>query len=491
MKNGTFDKMVYAALFLTAFALSLSSSYAPLGDITRMHVDSSVYITIAQGITRGFLPYRDFVDNKGPLEYLISVPGLALAGFTGVWLTELLVLCISVFFAFKTALFFAGKYLALMGTAFLFFLSYPFFYVNAGTEEYSLPFLMISLYLFTKYFFSPERKTAFFELIILGFCFACAVLIRLNMFPLWAGFCAVIFVEAIVQKRFAALAKYTAGFVAGILIAAVPVYLYLKLNGIYDEFLRQVIFGGVAKGFSNASIKETAKNFFAAIRDYYIFIPFVYGFFKVFTEFKQRNHGYYVAYLSSYILFILFNSSFSRGGSHYNFVLMPLNIPVFLFFASSIYAAFSKFRGKNIVLIIFLCVVCSGGILKYLDDIVDNFKNNSSRQWIMAGKMIDENTNETDTIISLGINGYIYPFTKRNAASKYIFQGTGNDYIPGAREEFISNILSKNPAVIAIYTAGDGGVEYIESWHAPVFDLIDRDYRLLSDENGYMLYIKN
>jgi hypothetical protein len=264
MKTGTFDKTVYAALFLIALALTLFSSYTPLG-VTRMHVDSSNYITIAQGITRGFLPYRDFVDNKGPLEYLISVPGLTLAGFTGIWLTELLLICVSVFFAYKTALFFAGKYLALMGTVLVCFLTYPFCYVNAGTEEYSLPFLMVSLYLFTKYYFSPERKIAFFELTVLGFCFTCAVLIRLNMFPLWAGFCAVIFVEAIVQKRFVPIAKYAAGFIAGILIASVPVLLYLKLNGIFDEFLRQVIFGGAAKGFSGFSIKETAKAFFVIL----------------------------------------------------------------------------------------------------------------------------------------------------------------------------------------------------------------------------------
>jgi hypothetical protein len=248
MSNKTFDKTVYAALFLIALALTLFSSYTPLR-LTRMHVDSSIYITIAQGITRGFLPYRDFVDNKGPLEYLISVPGLALAGFTGVWLTELLLVWVSVFFAYKMAIFFTKKHFALVGTVAVFLLAYVFFIVNAGVEEYALPFIMVSLYLFTKYFFSPERKIAFFELIILGFCFACAVLIRLNMFTLWAGFCAVIFVEAIIQKRFAELAKYAAGFIARILIASVPVFFYLKLNGIFDEFLRRLFLAARQKGF--------------------------------------------------------------------------------------------------------------------------------------------------------------------------------------------------------------------------------------------------
>ncbi|GMO51378.1 MAG: hypothetical protein Pg6C_16100 [Treponemataceae bacterium] len=63
MNPKNFDKTIYGALFLTALVVVLFSSYTPLG-ITRMHVDSSNYITIAQGITRGFLPYRDFVDTR-------------------------------------------------------------------------------------------------------------------------------------------------------------------------------------------------------------------------------------------------------------------------------------------------------------------------------------------------------------------------------------------------------------------------------------------
>ena len=92
---------------------------------------------------------------------------------------------------------------------------------------------MISFYIFTKYFFSEQKNVSFFELAVLGFCFACAILIRLNMFPLWLGFCAVIFIEAIQERRFAALGKYIMGFCVGILIVAVPAFFYLKLNGIF------------------------------------------------------------------------------------------------------------------------------------------------------------------------------------------------------------------------------------------------------------------
>jgi hypothetical protein len=438
LQNKTY-KRIYIGLFFIALAIVFSSTYNPL-NFRRMHVDSSVYITIAQGITRGQLPYRDFVDNKGPLAYLLSAPGLLLGGFTGVWITELLFMCISVFFAYKTALFFGNSVNALLGTLCSFAVFISFFTAAAGTEEYALPFLMVSLYLFVKYYFSSKRDISLFELIVLGGCFTCAVLIRLNMFPLWAGFCTVIFVESLIKRRFALLGKYVLGFCIGIMVVAVPVFLYLKLNGILADFSYQVIFGGVAKGFSASGVKQLAKNVFVVISRCYSFLPLFLGLFWVITTYKQADFSFYFGYTFSYILMVLF-LSFSSGNSHYNVVLIPFFVPALTFFCGVICSAFSGIKKKNIALAFFFCAVFSEGLLKYLDDFAEMFYNDSGRQLINAGKMIDAHTGPEDKIISLGINGYIYPFTKRDAASKYIYQGSGIDYFSGAQEAFLSVIV--------------------------------------------------
>ena len=475
-------------LFVIALAIIFSSTYNPL-NFRRMHVDSSIYITIAQGITRGHLPYRDFVDNKGPLEYFLSVPGLLLGGFTGIWITELILMCVSVFFAYKTALFFGDKFKALLGTLCSFAVFLCFFTVSAGTEEYSLPFLMVSLYLFTKYYFSPERNIRLFELIVLGICFACAVLIRLNMFPLWAGFCTVIFVESLIKRRFALLGRYVFGFCAGIVVVAVPVFLYLRLNGILADFFYQVVAGSAAKGFSGSGIKQLFKNIFVVINRCYSFAPLLYSLFLIITKYKQDNFSFYPGYVLSYILTVLF-LSFSSGDSHYNVVLIPFFVPVLTFFVEIVYSAFSGLKKRNVLLIFFLCVVFSEGLSKYIDDLTEIFYNDSGTWLINAGKMIDENTKEGDKIISLGINGYIYPFTKRESASKYIYQGSGISHFPGAEEEFLSDIFKNKPAVIAIFSADDLRYDYLPGWYAPVYAMIAAEYRLLSDQNGFYLFIR-
>ncbi len=486
------DTLIFSALFLIAFIFVFSSTYNPL-NFRRMHVDSSVYMTITQGISQDLLPYRDFVDNKGPLMYLLGVPGYMLCGFTGVWLTELFLMCIAVLFTYKTALFFTSKYKALTVTACTFVAALAFFTVSAGTEEYALPFLMVALYIFAKYYFSPQRDVILSDLITLGFCFAFAVLIRLNMFPLWAGFCIIIFLDAIVKRRFAFLGKCVFGFLAGAAIVCVPVFLYLKLNGIMGNFISQVVFGSASQGFGGASMKQTVKNAYIVMNRSYSLTPLLWGVFSVIRNYKQKGFLFWTGYTFSYILAVLF-LSFSGGDSHYNLTLIPFFVPLLAAVLKALYSAFSFLstkRKQNIAVALFLCIVFSEWLITYLDDFMETFTNHSGKELIQAGKMIDENTKDSDTIISLGINGYIYPFTQRRAASKYIYQGSGVDRFLDSRQEFLSDVLQKKPAIIALFTAEDGGnYNYLPEWYKPVFNLIENEYRLLSDNNGYTLFIK-
>jgi len=482
------NSIIYIMLFFIAFLVIFSSTYNPI-NFRRMHVDSSVYVTIAQGITRGQLPYKDFVDNKGPLLYLLNAAGLRIGGFTGIWITELILMCISVFFAYKTALFFGDRYKAFLGTVFSFVALLAFFSLFAGTEEYTLPFLIISLFIFTKYFFSPKREICFSELIILGMCFAFAIMMRLNNFPLWVGFCLVIFVESIIKRRFVLLGKYVAGFCIGIIIVFVPLFLYLRLNGIFDLFVKQVIMGGTARGFGGATVKETVKNFFWVLNRTYSALPLCLGLFWTITNFKQKHFAYYLGYTISYFLSVLFLSVLS-GGDHFNIGLIPLFIPVITFFVDIVHKEFSQKKLHNAVLIIFFFLVFIEGATRYSYNLLKIFFDNSGEHLIRAGRMIDENTKPGDKIISLGFNGYIYPFTQRDATSKYIYQGSGLDQIPDSREEFISDILTGKPAIIALFNEEDGIGQIMDSWHQPVFDMIETDYRILSDDNGFILYIR-
>jgi hypothetical protein len=280
------------------------------------------------------------------------------------------------------------------------------------------------------------------------------------------------------------------GFCLGVVIVAIPVFLYLKLNGILSCFIDQVIFSGTSRGFSGSNIKQTAKNFYVVINRCYSFIPLLVGFLFCIIKYKKNNFWFYVGYTFSYALMALF-LSFTSGDSHYNMVLIPFYVPATVFVAEAVYSAFSEIKYRNILFTLFFCLVFSEGLIKYLDDLTEIIHNKSGVELFAAGQMIDDNTKPEDQIISLGINGYIYPFTQRRAVSKFIYQGSGIEHMPNGREEFLFDVLQNKPAIIAIFTAEDDGrYDYLPDWYDPIYELVADGYKLLSDENGYVLFKK-
>ncbi|GHV19228.1 hypothetical protein FACS189494_00240 [Spirochaetia bacterium] len=448
-----------------------------------MHSDSAVYTTVAQGIAHGQLPYRDFVDNKGPLMYFLSVPGILLGGFTGIWITEFLLIFISVIFAYKTALFFVSKGKSVFTTGCTFIYAITFFTVSAGVEEYSLPFLMASMYLFTKFYFSAQHDISLIELMLLGFCFACTLFIRPNVFTFWMGFCMVIFFEAIIKRRFVLPLKYIFGFCIGISIAAVPIFLYLYLNGIINDFINQVIFAGASRGVQVSGLKELVKRWFDIINRPYCIIPVIFGIFCCIKEYKRPDFTFFIGYTFSYLLMI-FLFSLSGSDLHFNMTLIPFFVPLLASFIEALNSHFLEIKTKNIAIVVLFCVIFSEGLAKYIYNITESLRNKSGKEMIAAGKIIDTNTTPGDKIISLS-NAYIYPFTKRRSVSKYIYQGSGVDHIQGSREEFLAAVLNDKPAIIATYPAD---VNWNAGWYAPIYEMIANEYYLLSNENGYYLF---
>jgi len=487
IKNIKAETLIYTGLICLSLYICLASILNPFG-YTNVGWDTSIYLTITQGITRGQVPFRDFYDNKGPLLYLISAPGFALGRFTGVWITELIFMCISIFFAYKTALFFGNRVFALIGVILSFIVFLTFFYEAAGTEEYSLPFMMISLHIFTKHYFA-ERKASPPEIMILGFCFASSVLIRINMFPLWLGFCMVIFIETIIERDFSGLVKYMLLFCTGSLIIAIPVILYLKTNNALMDYIQQNFFAGSSRGFSGLSFKLFIKSFFMIINKNFCFTPLLAGFIWIVKDFAGEKRGYYAGYSISFILTVIFYAVIRTNYDHYNMSLIPFLGPAFIFFGQDIYKYFRNINNNKLCFALFLCILFSGQLVTGLNrslfgSLIDN---QSRKDNLISGRTIDEQTVKGNKIIFLGFPCHIYLFTQRDTASRYIYQTSGVDYEPNAQNEFLMDIYRNRPAIIAIANM-NGHYDYLPDWYAPVYDMIDNEYQMITDENGYFLF---
>jgi len=484
-KNNKTEILIYTGLFFLAFYICLASCLNPFG-LKDIDSDTSVYLTIAQGITRGQVPFRDFYDNKGPLLYLISAPGFALGRFTGVWITELIFMCISVFFAYKTALFFGSRAFAFTSVALSFIVFQSFFYEVAGTEEYSLPFMMISLYIFTKYYFTKKNISSL-EIIILGFCFASSVLIRINMFSLWLGFCLVIFIETIIKRDFSELLKYILLFCTGILIITIPIILYLKSNNALTDYIQQNFIIGRSRGLTGFNLKDFVKSFFTIINKNLCFTPLLAGFIWIIKDFADKKRWYNIGYSLAFVLTVVFHAVIRTNFGHYNMVLTPFLVPAFTFFSKEIYKYFLDVKNNKLCFSLFLCILFSAPLLTGLYHLNSSFSAQTRTNLILTGKTIDEQTTEGDKIISLGFPSRVYLFTQRDTASKYIYQTSGVNYEPNARNEFLIDLQKNKPAIIVVENK-NGRYDHLPEWYAPIYEMIKNEYQMITNENGYFLF---
>jgi len=487
-KRDKIDWYILAGLFALSFFVSLTSFLNPFG-LNRIEDDTSVYLTIARGITEGSVPYRDFFENKGPLIYFISAVGLLLGGFTGVWIVQLSFLCVSAFFAYKISLFFSGRFQAFLAVVFSFLIFRMFYIETAGPGEYSLPFALISMYILVKYYFSHAEPSKF-ELIAFGLCFAAAVLMGINMISLWFIFCIVITIEKIVKRNYLLLLKYLVFFIIGAVIALVPIILYLRLNNAMSDFIDQYLLSGSARGFSGFSLKDTIKKFFIIIKNSYSFIPLIVGAFWILKNLKDSKIFFYAGFFLAYILVVLLHAVIGRFGDHYNMPLLPFIVPALAFFIQSISACFSLLKYRKAALVLFLSVVFSNEIITAVWRTVVITTDRSRIEMLEIGSLIDENTVEGDTIINLGRDRFVYLYTQRRPASRFIYQQSGAQFYPGTIPEFLSDMERQHPAIILIRNYG-GQYDHLPQWYDPIYAMIEAEYHLLTEPGHYFIFRRN
>jgi hypothetical protein len=111
---------------------------------------------------------------------------------------------------------------------------------------------------------------------------------------------------------------------------------------------------------------------------------------------------------------------------------------------------------------------------------------------IYIGSVIDSNINNNDTISVLGNNCCIYLYTKRQSVSKYIYQLPPAIYSSQIREEYLFDMLNKNPAIIVLplqdgrYNSG-----ILEEFYKSIFILIDNSYSTLYSTENYLVFKRN
>jgi hypothetical protein len=489
------DILMFAGLALITLVVCMCSPLNPLSG-KAPGGDSCTFMTIAQGLLHGKLPYVDYFDNKGPLLFLIDGLGLLSGGFTGVWFVEFVMMFVSVLFAWKTARVFAGMLPSLLSTGFAFLILTRFFEGGNLTEEYALPFMFIALYLFTGFYFKEQDGNGenCCRFVVIGACMGATLMLRPNMFSLWGGFLSALFVVEALQKQIRLFWKQLLYFTAGIATALVPVVVFLLITSSLDDCVEQYIlynFVYIEAGESvpGLSVASLALSVIHAVNNA-IFPLIVAVIWLLRNDNKRREYGYFAGYMLSLLVSFLLLSMSRRGFAHYNIVLVPFYVPAFAYSSDKFFGLFASLKGRVVRLLVptfLVFLFFNSRITETIRGIYALTKSETKKECAEFGREINKHTGENSTISVLGYNCWVYLYTQCRPVSKYI--SSPSEISKTIQNEFLADIFKGQPDIIVVpLTDSVCDEKFRHEPYSQVFSLIEESYEELFKANGCVVF---
>lgn len=439
-------------LLLLAFLVSLKSPLN-LWQKADASIDSSVFQYIASLMHKGAMPYRDTFDHKGPLIYFVNWLGMFIAYYRGVWVIELFSLCVSFLLCYKIARLAASKLVSCIAVAICGLLWFDYFDGGNFTEEYAVPFLAVSLFIFLDYFL--HRKITWFRLAACGFSFGAVCLLRINMISLWVVFCLQVLILCIKEKQWVQLRKFVIYFLAGCCLIVVPVLIWLIYNHalgpfIEDYFKFNMMYSSAEGGRASFPAKWKAYFFFLNKMEILLAV-----FACIYLK-KTKNSFLYTGYLCYLFVTLAFICMSGQTYSHYGMIL----IPAVVFPAAVCIELIARdIKGANkpaaVFTVFFLMSVMV--LPNWLEQLsragalyVDRQKNNHSGPVLEVCDFIATHTDPDDRITVYGNWDIIYVISKRESISKYSYQGPIGSVNPSIMDEYFQELEDGLPKVVVV-----------------------------------------
>lgn len=223
------------------FCLIFAQSNTPLGP--SVGSDNAIYLTMGTALARGYAPYTEIFDHKGPLLFLIQMLPQMLCGgdsTLAVFFMEIAFLFVSLRLMDALARRLGLRcgiaaqlcYLALLG---------PLLSGGNLNEEYAACFTLAGLYAAVRAFGAGDGlggdnpRALCLPAGVLGAAAMLAFMLRANNALCLLGLTAGLAAGLLVHRRFGSLGACALGFLGGCAAAGVPVLLWLAARGALSE----------------------------------------------------------------------------------------------------------------------------------------------------------------------------------------------------------------------------------------------------------------
>lgn len=440
---------IWVVLFLSILVFIISmKSQCNFWRNGQSFTDSSVFKYIALVMSNGGMPYRDTFDHKGPLLYILNYVGNRISYYRGIWIIEFAFIGATVVSFYKIARLFCNH---LYACFFLTVAITPIMeYFGGGnySEEYAMPFIAFSIYIFIDYFL--HQKISKLRLIICGICFGAVLMLRPNMIATWMVFCiAVLFWN--IKKNKQIPWSFLLYFMIGSAIAVVPLMIWLIMNGAFGDFVYDYLIFNMKYVDKQASLYGRCES---ALKWAGNSIFLISGVSLVYLIRNGNNVFLNVTYLVYEIITLLFVSMSGASYEHYGMVLLPVYVyPL---------AALSDFMRKNeknnssvVVLSIVLLLLVSSDWKNNIEFAISSIHNphanvQVSKDMQTVLDIIDEYVAPEEKIQVIGNYDFVYVMSQREAASKYSYQVPIAWIDESIENEFKNDMREKLPCIVIV-----------------------------------------
>lgn len=482
-KISTTRWVIWATVFAIAVICAFSASNNPFS-VGRIGRDSSIFHYVARVMKDGGMPYLDTFDHKGPVIYLLDFLGLSLNQNIGVWIVELCFILIALIYSYKLAVLFgAGKRTSLVAALICAFTLTYYFEGGNQVEEYACTCILVSLYIFAKYF--VKKSVSWYDLLLCGITCAVVCFLRINMAALWVVMCIGVLIDCIHNKKVKQMLIYLGWFVAGMIIVILPIVVWLVNGGAWKAFLEDYFLFN----FKYSSDEERASfgMFLQALAEFCKGIPVILGAAFLLHYALGRKRLFEWLCVASLALSLITMCISGQSYGHYGMVLCPL---ITCGFAMALGEITQKEPGKEVLVtigekekkyrIIVIKVIVLTSLLfivcRNRPAVVTEFESGL----LEIADAIKANTTEDERIIVCGNRDCVYLQAERKSASIYSYQDPIAAVDSRIKAQFIDDVRSLEAKLIVISSTS--------SWNKEIKDILKARYELVENVNGTEIY---
>lgn len=253
-----------AGLALLSFLFLFVFAYYTSPISTAYGTDTAFFQLVGSAMTNGYVPYRDIFDLKGIYLFFFEYIGqLIVPGRTGSFILQ--------WIAHTVSLVFVGNIVALAQPkrAFLWRLVGYFTYLflmsftvegSSLAEEFSLPFLMASMYLNLRFFVCHEQNHVlsygWAAGIFQGISVGINAFLRISNNAITLVFLACVIGCMLKSRAYRQMGKAFASFLVGLVLATLPVFAYGWATQTLDTMTEAMFSFGFTYAASNTSLFE-------------------------------------------------------------------------------------------------------------------------------------------------------------------------------------------------------------------------------------------